>query len=89
MTAKKNDTSEAPPGVKIGEAAKAAGVSVQTVEYYVLLGLIEPIRRPPRRRRFFDEALVERIKVIHHLNQTGYTLKEIRKTFPRIIKVEG
>ena len=69
--------------MRIGQAAKAAGVSVQTVEYYVMLGLVEPITRPPSRRRFFDEQLVKRIRLIRELNDSGYTLREIRTTWLR------
>lgn len=39
--------------LKISQAAKAAGVSVQTVEYYILLGLLNPITSAGSRRRGF------------------------------------
>ena len=66
---------------RISQAAEAAGVSAQTVEYYIMLGLVDPITHPPARRRFFDEKLVKRIRLIHELNDTGYTLREIRTTW--------
>ena len=70
--------------IKLGEAARAAGVSKQTLEYYIMLGLVTPINRPVgSRRRFFDTDLVKRIRLIHELNQTGYTLREIRTTWLR------
>ena len=69
--------------MRIGEAAKAAGVSVQQVEYYILLGLIDPITPRGTRRRLFDERLVTRIRLIHELNDCGYTLREIRTTWLR------
>jgi len=77
-----------PPGVKISVAAQQAGVSIQTVEYYVMLGLVDPIRPDGGSRRFFDDALIERIKMIHHLNKMGYTLLQIRTTFPRVVNIE-
>lgn len=67
--------------MKISAAAAAAGVSKQTVEYYVMLGLISPIRPEGRRMRLFDAALVKRIRLIRELNQTGYTLRDIRETY--------
>ena len=73
MTAKK----------KSSAAAKAAGVSKQTVEYYIMLGLVSPIRRPPQRGRFFDASLVKRIRLIRRLNESGYTLRAIRETYLR------
>ena len=69
--------------MRIGQAAKAAGVSTHTLEYYIMLGLIDPITRPPSRRRFFDEDLVKRIRLIRELNDSGYTLREIRTTWLR------
>ena len=66
--------------MRISQAAQAAGVSRQTVEYYIMLGLIVPIR-PEAGRRFFDAALIRRIRLIRKLNQSGYTLSEIRETY--------
>jgi len=69
--------------MRISQAAKAAGVSKQTVEYYMLLGLVRPIRRAGRRGRFFDAALVKRVRLVHQLNRSGYTLRFIRETYLR------
>jgi DNA-binding transcriptional MerR regulator len=69
--------------MRISAAAEAAGVSKQTVEYYILIGLVEPIRKGPHRRRFFDKALVKRIRLIRRLNDSGYTLRSIRETYLR------
>jgi len=69
--------------MRISAAAKAAGVSKQTIEYYIMLGLLQPIRRPDRRGRFFDARLVRRIRVIRRLNESGYTLQAIRETYLR------
>jgi len=67
--------------MRIGEAAKAAGVSRQTIEYYIMLGLIEPIRGESARSRFFDAKLIRRIRLIRRLNESGYTLQSIRETY--------
>lgn len=69
--------------MRIGQAAKAAGVSTQTVEYYIMLGLIDPLTLPDRRSRFFNASLVKRIRLIRELNDSGYTLREIRTTWLR------
>ena len=70
--------------LRLSAAAQAAGVSAQTVEYYVMLGLVTPINNPTgSRRRFFDDRLVKRIRLIRELNDTGYTLREIRTTWLR------
>ncbi len=68
-----------PPLMRISQAAEAAGVSTQTVEYYIMIGLVRPIRRGPTGRRFFDDALVKRIKLIRRLNRGGYTLRAIKE----------
>jgi DNA-binding transcriptional MerR regulator len=69
--------------MRISAAADAAGVSVQTLEYYIMLGLIEPLRRPDRQGRWFDAGHVKRIRLIRRLNATGYTLQAIRETYLR------
>jgi DNA-binding transcriptional MerR regulator len=65
--------------MRISQAATAAGVSKQTIEYYILIGLLQPIRVDGG--RFFDEALVRRIQLIRQLNDSGYTLRAIRETY--------
>ncbi|MBN1554833.1 MAG: MerR family transcriptional regulator [Phycisphaerae bacterium] len=67
--------------MRISAAAAAAGVTRQTVEYYIMIGLIEPRRDPNRRGRFFDAALVKRVKLIRKLNNSGYTLRDIRDIY--------
>ena len=73
--------SAAKPLMRISEAAKAAEVSNQTVEYYIMLGLIAPLRQPGGRGRFFDRALVRRIRLVRKLNKSGYTLRDIRDVY--------
>ncbi|HNX27198.1 MAG TPA: MerR family transcriptional regulator [Phycisphaerae bacterium] len=81
MTAGREKNRKELPGLRISQAAKNAGVSRQTVEYYILVGLVKPIRGKDGRARFFDDKLVRRIKLIKELNATGYTLLDIRELF--------
>jgi DNA-binding transcriptional MerR regulator len=67
----------------IGQAAREAGVSRQTIAYYIMIGLIDPIRKPDSRRRYFDRELIRRIRLIRRLNRSGYTLRDIRETYLR------
>lgn len=69
--------------MRISAAARAAGVSKQTIEYYIMIGLISPIRPRGRAGRFFNEDLIRRIRLIHRLNRSGYTLRSIRETYLR------
>jgi DNA-binding transcriptional MerR regulator len=65
----------------IGEAAKKAGISRQSLQYYLMVGLLEPTEVTPSGRRLFDEKAVRRIRMIKKLNDTGYPLRAIRELF--------
>lgn len=67
--------------VPIGATAKKAGVSRQSLQYYLMVGLLEPIEVTQTGRRLFDEKSIERIKLIKKLNQSGYPLRAIRELF--------
>ena len=67
--------------VSIGVAAKMAGVSRQSVQYYLMVGLLEPTEVTKSGRRLFDPKNIKRIKLIKKLNETGYTLRAIRELF--------
>jgi len=65
----------------IGTAAKKAGVSRQSLQYYLMVGLLEPTEVTPSGRRMFDQKCIERIKIIKKLNKSGYPLRAIRELF--------
>jgi len=65
----------------IGAAAKKAGVSRQSLQYYLMVGLLEPTDVTPTGRRLFDNKGIERIKLIKRLNESGYPLRAIRELF--------
>ncbi len=65
----------------IGTAAKKAGISRQSLQYYLMVGLLEPTEVTPTGRRLFDQKCVERIKLIKKLNDSGYPLRAIRELF--------
>ena len=67
--------------VSIGLAAKLAGVSRQSIQYYIMIGLLEPAKITETGRRFFDPKSIERVKLIKKLNKTGYPLRAIRELF--------
>ena len=67
--------------ISIGIAAKKAGISRQSLQYYLMVGLIEPSETSPTGRRLFDEGSIERIKLIKGLNESGYTLRAIKELF--------
>jgi len=67
--------------IPIGEAAKKAGISRQSLQYYLMVGLLEPTEITATGRRLFDEKGIERIKLIKKLNDSGYPLRAIRELF--------
>ena len=67
--------------LSIGNAAKKAGVSRQTLQYYIMIGLLKPTEVTPTGRRVFDDRAVERIRLIKKMNETGYPLRAIRELF--------
>ena len=67
--------------VPIGAAAKKAGISRQSLQYYLMVGLLKPTEVTPSGRRLFDEKGIGRIKLIKKLNDSGYPLRAIRELF--------
>jgi len=65
----------------IGTAAKKAGISRQSLQYYLMVGLLEPAQVTPTGRRMFDKKSIERIRLIKKLNKSGYPLRAIRELF--------
>ncbi len=73
--------------LSLGEAAQAGGVSSQSLQYYIMCGLLEAAVLTRTNRKMFDESNIERIKLIKKLNDSGYPLREIREIFLKGKKV--
>jgi len=67
--------------MSIGTAAKEAGVSTQSLQYYIMVGLVKPTVVSDTNRRLFDGKAVERIKLVKKVNKSGYPLRAIRELF--------
>jgi hypothetical protein len=80
-TIKVQSLSQESPLVPIGAAAKKAGVSRQSLQYYLMVGLLEPTEVTATGRRLFDNQCIERVKLIRKLNDSGYPLRAIRELF--------
>ena len=65
----------------IGTAAKKAGISRTSLQYYLMVGLLEATEITPSGRRLFNGKAIERIKLIKKLNDSGYPLRAIRELF--------
>lgn len=67
--------------VSLKQAAEKAGVSRQSLQYYLMVGLLEPTAVTSTGRRLFDRKAIERIRLIKKLNESGYPLRAIRDLF--------
>ena len=67
--------------LRVAQAAHTAGVSKQTLQYYLMIGLLNPTDRTNSGQQLFDDRAIERIRLIKRLNDSGYPLREIRDIF--------
>ena len=63
--------------MKIGEVARKAGVSIDTVRFYERRGVLPAPERRPSGYRTFTEAAVARIRMTRALQDMGFTLDEV------------
>ncbi|KKO52789.1 MerR family transcriptional regulator [Paenibacillus sp. DMB20] len=68
---------------RIGELAKAAGISERTIDYYTKLGLINPEKRTLKNYRLYNHETLTTLKRINQLKQEKYTLEEIKDMLER------
>ncbi|MFC6080648.1 MerR family transcriptional regulator [Sphaerisporangium aureirubrum] len=63
--------------MKIGQVAREAGVSVDTVRFYERRGVLPPAKRRPSGYREFGASAVDRIRMAKSLQELGLTLDEV------------
>src|SRR5690625_5049728 len=63
--------------MRIGELAKSAGVSVETVRYYQRRGLLDIPERPYGENRHYSTSHRDRLYFIKRAQALGFTLSEI------------
>lgn len=63
--------------VTIGTAARAAGVSVETIRFYERRGLVAQPRKPEEGYREYSPETVSRIRFIRRAQEIGFSLREI------------
>lgn len=66
--------------MRIGEVAKQAGVSVDTVRFYERRGVLPAPARKPSGYRVFTPSAVERIRLARAMQALGFTLDEVVDT---------
>ncbi|HEV3164729.1 MAG TPA: MerR family transcriptional regulator [Isosphaeraceae bacterium] len=62
---------------KVGELARATGVSVRALHYYEEVGLLIPSHRTEAGYRLYGEADIARLQQIKSLRQLGFSLEEV------------
>ena len=68
----------ASPVLRIGQVARRAGVSADTIRYYERLGVLPKPQRSPAGYREYPENAVNRITLVRNAARFGFTLTEIR-----------
>lgn len=63
--------------MKIGQAAKRADVTIDTIRFYERRGVLPEPERRPSGYRIFTEADVARIRMARQLQALGFTLDEV------------
>jgi DNA-binding transcriptional MerR regulator len=63
--------------VRIGQVARQAGVSIDTVRFYERRGVIPSPGRTPSGYRSFTPSAVDRIRMTRALQGVGFTLDEV------------
>ena len=63
----------------IKDIARLSGLSIHTVKHYLKIGLIKEMGRSPETNfRYFDDAVVERLKEIRRLRRDKISLRKIK-----------
>jgi MerR family transcriptional regulator, thiopeptide resistance regulator len=68
---------------RVGELAKASGLTVRTLHHYEHIGLLAPGSRTEGRQRLYDARDVRRLYRICALRDLGLSLAEIGRVFER------
>ncbi|HYE76245.1 MAG TPA: MerR family transcriptional regulator, partial [Blastocatellia bacterium] len=73
--------------MKVGQVAKAAGVSIQTIRFYERRGLLPvPVRLSSGYRDYPDES-VNTVLLIKQMQELGFTLRELGR-FIHLLETE-
>jgi DNA-binding transcriptional MerR regulator len=64
---------------RTGEAARAAGVNVQTLRFYEREGILPPPRRAPSGYRQYGDDAVRIVSFVKRAQELGFTLREAKE----------
>ncbi len=63
--------------LSIGQVAKQAGVSVETLRFYEKQGLLLKPQRSAAGYRCYESGVVRRVRFIQHAKELGFALREV------------
>jgi len=66
---------------KTGEVVRRSGFSRQVIYAYTTMGLLEEAQKTPSDHKLYDDSVFVRLKLIHDLHESGYTLRDIKQIF--------
>lgn len=67
--------------LRIGDVARACGVSADTIRHYERVGVITGVRRDAGGYRRYAPEVIEHVHVIRRALSIGFTLDELAKIF--------
>ncbi|MCX5716134.1 MAG: MerR family transcriptional regulator [Candidatus Omnitrophica bacterium] len=63
------------------DLAQLSGLSIDTVKYYLKVGLIKEVERSPGTNyRYFDDSTVKRLSQIREMRKGSISLNKIKET---------
>jgi len=68
---------------KTGEVVRRAEISREVFYRYLTMGLLRPARLTPGGHNLFGESVFRHIELIQRLNNSGFTLRDIKDTYFR------
>lgn len=78
MPRKKQETH---PLFTTGQVMQRTGLSRQVLYQYSTMGLIREATTTPKGHRRYGEDVFQTLELIRELNETGYTLRDIKEIF--------
>jgi DNA-binding transcriptional MerR regulator len=67
--------------LKTGEVLKRSGVTRQMLYNYVAMGLVDSVKTTPAGHMLFNELVFSRLSLIHNLQVSGYSLRDMKDIF--------
>lgn len=78
MATETTDVAEGDRMHQIGEVAVAVGLSLRSIRYYEEAGLVPPSGRSAGGFRLYDDADIDRLRLVKHMKPLELTLEEMR-----------